>query len=178
MNGNLILTGFSGTGKSHVGSVIACLHGSEFYDIDREIVKKSGRSIASIFEQEGEAHFRSLESQELQRACSASCAVVSTGAGAIINPDNYSVMTASGIIVCLDASPETINARLRQAPGMGEKQEIRPLLAGADPIKKIRELKAIRQTYYELADYTIQTDGLTVEDAAREILKLWQQRST
>lgn len=178
MSGNLILTGFSGTGKSHVGSVVACLHGSEFYDIDREIVKKSGRSIASIFEQEGEAYFRRLESQALQRACSVSCAVVSTGAGAIVDPDNYKIMTASGVIVCLDATPETINGRLHQAPGSGEKQEIRPLLAVADPIKKIRELKAIRQTYYSLADFTVQTDNLTVESVAHKILNLWQQRST
>lgn len=161
-----------------MGSVIACLHGSAFYDIDREIVKKSGKSIATIFEQEGELHFRSLESQELQLACSASCAVVATGAGAIVDPDNYRIMAASGVIICLDATPETINVRLRQSPDRSEQQEIRPLLAGANPIKRIKELKAVRQTYYDLADCTVQTDGLTVECVAREILKLWQQRST
>ncbi len=147
MSNNLILTGFSGTGKSQVGRVIAQLQGWNFLDTDDEVVRTSGKSIADIFEQDGEAHFRHLERQALARACAASGVVVSTGGGAIVDPDNYRAMAASGVIVCLEATPETINSRLQQPTGDGEAVDVRPLRAGPDPIQKIRELKVQRQAY-------------------------------
>ena len=178
MSHNLILTGFSGTGKSQVGRVIARLQGWNFSDTDEEIVRTSGKSIVDIFEQDGEAHFRNLEKQAVARACAASDVVVSTGGGAIVDPDNYRVMAASGVIVCLEATPETINSRLKQSRGDAEAAEARPLLAGPDPVQRIRELKAQRKSYYDLAECEVHTDGLTVQDVAREALKLWKQRST
>ncbi|MDA0988593.1 MAG: 3-dehydroquinate synthase [Chloroflexi bacterium] len=178
MSNNLILTGFSGTGKSQVGRVIAQLQGWHFWDTDEEVVQASGKSIADIFEQDGKAHFRHLERQALARACAASGVVVSTGGGAIVDPDNYRVMAASGVIVCLEATPETINSRLLQPTGDGEAVDVRPLLAGPDPIRQIRELKAQRQAYYDLAECVVHTDGLTVQEVASEAIELWKEKGT
>lgn len=175
MSNNLILTGFSGTGKSQVGRVIAQLQGWNFLDTDDEVVRTSGKSIADIFEQDGEAHFRHLERQALARACAASGVVVSTGGGAIVDPDNYRAMAASGVIVCLEATPETINSRLQQPTGDGEAVDVRPLLTGPDPIQKIRELKVQRQAYYDLAECIVHTDGLTVQEVAREAIERWRE---
>lgn len=175
MSDNLILTGFSGTGKSQVGRMIARLLGWDFIDTDEEIALAAGKSIADIFEQEGEAHFRQLERQAVALACAAPDVVVSTGGGAIADPDNYRVMAASGTIVCLEATPETINSRLRLAQDDVEGADVRPLLAGPEPIRRIKELKARRQACYALAELTVHTDGLTVEEVAREALERWLQ---
>jgi len=178
MSHNLILTGFSGTGKSEVGRVIAQLQGWDFLDTDEEVVLVTGKSIAYIFEEDGEAYFRHLEREAVARACATSGVVVSTGGGAIVDPDNYRAMASSGVVVCLEATPETINSRLKQPTGDGEAAEARPMLGAPDPIQLIRELKTERQSYYDLAEYTVDTDGLTVQEVAREVIELWQQRST
>lgn len=81
MSHNLILTGFSGTGKSEVGRVIAQLQGWDFLDTDEEVVLVTGKSIAYIFEEDGEAYFRHLEREAVARACATSGVVVSTGGG-------------------------------------------------------------------------------------------------
>ena len=173
MTNNLILTGFSGTGKSQVGLMIAQLWGWDFFDTDDEVTLAAGKSIADIFEQDGEAHFRHLERQAVAGACNASRAVVSTGGGAIVDPDNYRTMAASGVIICLEATPETIGRRLQESDG--EAADLRPLLAGPEPIQRIRELKTQRQAYYDLAQCTVHTDDLTLDEVAREVYERWQE---
>ncbi len=167
---NLILTGFSGAGKSEAGRLAARLAGRDFIDTDEEIARAAGKPIADIFAQDGEAHFRHLERQAVARACADSNAVISTGGGAIVDPDNYRVMAASGVIVCLDASPEAILRRLEAAALGGDPEAVRPLLAGPEPLKRITELKAQRQRFYDLAQYAVQTDGLTLEQVAQKAL--------
>ena len=176
MTNNLILTGFSGTGKSQVGLMIAQLWGWEYFDTDYEVALAAGKSITDIFEQDGEAHFRHLERQAVAGACNtARAAVVSTGGGAIAYPDNYGTMAASGIIICLEATPETISRRLQKPNDDGDVADLRPLLAGPEPIRRIRELKAQRQSHYDLAACTVHTDDLTLEEVAREVYERWQQ---
>jgi 3-dehydroquinate synthase len=177
MSRNLILTGFSGTGKSQVGRTIAQLQEWEFLDTDEEVVQTAGKSIADIFEQDGEAHFRHLERQAVVRACAVSGVVVSTGGGAIVDSDNYRAMADAGVIVCLEATPETILSRLQPPIGDSEVVEVRPLLTAPDPIQNIKELKTQRQGYYDLAECVIQTDGLTVQEVAREAINMWQERN-
>jgi shikimate kinase/3-dehydroquinate synthase len=175
MTNNLILTGFSGTGKSQVGLMIAQIWGWDFFDTDDDIVQAAGKSIAEIFEQDGEAHFRLLERQAVADACSASRTVVSTGGGAVVDPGNYRTMAASGVIICLEATPETISRRLQESNDDGEATDIRPLLAGPEPIQRIRELKAQRQAFYGLAEYTVHTDDLTLDEVAQEVYGCWQR---
>ena len=167
---NLILTGFSGAGKSEVGRLIARAAGRDFIDTDDEIARAAGKPIADIFVQDGEAHFRQLERQAVARACANANVVISTGGGAIVDPDNYKTMAASGVIVCLDAAPETILGRLESAAGGGDPEAVRPLLAGPEPLKRITELKAQRQRYYDMASCTIKTDGMTPEQVAQKAL--------
>ena len=177
MSGNIILTGFSGTGKSSVGRAVAELQGWEIWDTDEEIVRVSGKSIADIFEEDGEPAFRYLEKEAVLLACEESNVVVATGGGAIVDPDNYAAMAASGVIVCLDATPETIVARLTAAPEGGHAPEERPMLAGADPIERVRELKSQRQEHYDMAAFSVQTDGLSVNEVARVVVRMFRERT-
>ena len=111
---NIILTGYPGTGKSTVGQVVARILGWRFIDVDREVAEKAGKTIAAIFEEHGEEHFRQLERDAVREACAGQGRVVAVGGGAITFPENRETMEAAGVVVCLDALPETIHQRLQE----------------------------------------------------------------
>ena len=66
---NVVLVGLSGTGKSSVGRALAARLGREFVDTDVDVVRMAGKPIHEVFAEEGEAAFRRLESEAVQRAC-------------------------------------------------------------------------------------------------------------
>jgi 3-dehydroquinate synthase len=168
---NLIITGFSGTGKSLVAKEVARRLNWDFLDTDDEIVKQAGKPIAEIFRQDGEGRFRELEREMIKKACQQRQAIISIGGGAIVDPQNYELLAKTGLIVCLEAKPETIYERLfREAAGSPE-TEVRPLLTVDNPLERIRQLKATRQSYYAKADWTIHTDGLSISEVAEEITR-------
>ncbi|MCS7207486.1 MAG: 3-dehydroquinate synthase [Dehalococcoidia bacterium] len=167
MKPHLILIGFSGTGKSAIGREVARLLGWPFVDTDQEIVRRAGKPIAAIFAQEGEEAFRTLETQVLADAlASPQPTVIATGGGAVLREANRQHMAQAGVVICLEARPDTILQRLVQA-----EDEVRPLLAGPQPLERIRTLKAQRQPLYALADWTVHTDHLSVDEAAHEVVR-------
>jgi len=168
---NLIITGFSGTGKSLVAKDVARRLNWDFLDTDDEIVKQTGKPIAEIFRQDGEARFRELERETIRKACQQRHMVISIGGGAIVDPQNYELLARTGLIVCLEAKPETIYERLFREAACSPGTEVRPLLAVDNPLERIRQLKASRQSYYAKADWTIHTDGLSISEVAEEIIR-------
>lgn len=170
----IILTGFSGTGKSSVAALVAERLGWRAVDTDDLIEETAGRAVADIFAREGEAAFRDLESEALREACAGNELVVSTGGGILQRPANRRVAASGGFVVCLEARPETVVQRLREA---GADTSERPLLAGANPLARVRDLKSSRQALYALADFTVHTDGLTPEAVAADVVQAWRTRS-
>jgi shikimate kinase/3-dehydroquinate synthase len=168
---NLIITGFSGTGKSLVAKEVALRLNWDFLDTDDEIVKQAGKPIAEIFRQDGEGRFRELEREMIRKACQQRHTVISIGGGAIVDPQNYELLAKTGLIVCLEAKPETIYERLFREAACNPGTEIRPLLAVDNPLERIRQLKATRQSYYAKADWTIHTDGLSISEVAEEVIR-------
>jgi 3-dehydroquinate synthase len=168
---NIVITGFSGTGKSLVAREVAGQLGWDFIDTDAEIVSLAKTPIAEIFQQDGEAKFRELEREVIKRASRRSHKVIATGGGAIVDPQNHAQLARNGFIVCLDAKPETIYQRLFQEGSHGS--EIRPLLEGDNPLERIRQLKAQRQPYYDDVDLVINTDDLSISEVAREVIRGW-----
>ncbi|UCH87423.1 MAG: 3-dehydroquinate synthase [Dehalococcoidia bacterium] len=171
----IILTGFSGTGKSEVARLVAERLGWQAVDSDDAIVEAAGKPIPAIFRDDGETHFRTLEHSALRELCSQPKMVIAAGGGAILSAENRQLMAQNSFIVCLEARPETILTRLR--PQFETDPVARPLLATSDPLSRIRELKSFRQPYYALADQTIHTDGLTMEQVAGEVVHAWRQLS-
>jgi 3-dehydroquinate synthase len=171
---NLIITGFSGTGKSLVAMEVALRLNWDFLDTDDEIVKQTGKPIAEIFSQDGEGKFRELERETIRTACQQKQAVIAIGGGAIVDPQNYELLAKTGLIVCLEAKPETIYRRLFQAATRIPENEVRPLLTVDNPLERIRQLKASRQPYYAKADWTIHTDGLKISEVADEVIRAWR----
>ncbi len=161
------------TGKSEVGRAVARRLGWRFVDTDDLIVEMAGKAIADIFSQDGEPAFRTLERRALREACSGEGAVIATGGGVVMDEGNRALMEQRGLVVCLEARPETIHSRLlaaaRSGPGV-----VRPLLAGADPLGRIRELKASRAPQYAQAQWTVHTDALTAEEVADEVVRAWE----
>src|SRR3990172_9792525 len=138
----LFLTGFSGTGKSAAAALVAKALGWRALDTDKLIAEAAGRSIPEIFERDGEARFRELERGAVRRASEQEQVVVATGGGAVLAEENRRAMADGGLVVCLEARPQTILERLNSEDTPVSE---RPLLAGPDPFARIVELKAQRQ---------------------------------
>ncbi len=170
MNANIFVTGFSGSGKTTVALEAARLLGWRLVDLDDEIETAAGMSIDAIFAEHGERHFRALETEALLAACEGDRQVVSTGGGIIMSDANRTAMAENGIVVCLEATPETILERV-SAQSTSDDAVVRPMLASDAPLERIRSLKAQRQPNYALAHWTVHTDALTPKQAAQEVAR-------
>jgi shikimate kinase/3-dehydroquinate synthase len=169
---NVFFIGLSGSGKSTVGRLLAERLGRPFVDTDLLVEEACGRHIAAIFAEEGEAYFRACERRALeQAAATAGGAIIATGGGAVLVPENRRLMAERGRTVFLAVQPETALRRLQQqrqeALAAGDSPEVRPLLAGPDPLAALRGLLAARQALYEQADIICPTDGRSPEEVAR-----------
>jgi shikimate kinase len=161
---NIVLVGFMGTGKSAVGAALAARLGWELVDTDTLVAAAAGCAIAAVFAYEGEAAFRERESAAVAEATARDRAVIATGGGVLGRDENVRRLKATGTLVCLTARPEVILART--APW-----EDRPLLAGAaDPRGRVEALLAARAPRYALADLTVDTSDLSIDQVVDRIL--------
>ncbi len=153
-----------GTGKTEVGKILSQKLGFVLIDSDAEIEREQNTTIADIFNRLGEAAFRDMESAMIKRLSVLKKAVLSTGGGAVLRDENMDALRGNWVIVCLEATPETILSRTSTSKD-------RPLLQVADPLQKIRELYEFRRPYYEKADIIINTDNISPLQVAEEIIK-------
>ena len=167
---NVFITGFSGAGKTTIGRETARLLGWTFVDTDDEIVASQGMAIEDIFSRHGEDEFRRIERETLERVARADRQIVATGGGIIMDERNRAVMEANGVVVLLEARPETILQRLAEQHAQDD-VAARPMLEAADVEERVRSLKALRQFNYTLAHWTVHTDFLTPADAAAEVVR-------
>ena len=174
MRSNIFITGFSGSGKTAVGIEVARRLGWRFVDTDDEVVGMAGKPVEAIFQELGEARFRQFERTCLSTVCNGDHQVVSTGGGMTMDDRNRRMMEQSGVIVLLEARPEAIYERLERQRRESHEPVVRPMLAGPDPLARIRSLKAERQAGYALAHWTVHTDHLTPAQAAEEVLRGWE----
>ncbi len=146
-----------GSGKTTVGRALAKRLNKRFVDSDHEIEARTGVSIPTIFEIEGEASFRQREAEVIKELCQQQDIILATGGGAILNPQNRAHLQASGTFIYLHATINSILQRTRH-------DKNRPLLRTADPRKKLEELEAQRDPLYrEIADLIIETGRPNVQ---------------
>lgn len=162
---NIILTGFMGTGKTAVGRKLAARLGFSYLDTDTIIEDRAGCTIAEIFRGRGEAYFRELERSAIQEVVQSQGCVISTGGGAVVDPQNLELLKKNGLVICLTSSPEKILERTVR------KRSVRPLLQGKEPLKEIERLLKLRARYYEKADWTVDTTEKTVAQVVSLIEK-------
>jgi shikimate kinase len=159
---HVVLTGFMASGKTAVGRRLARRLGYEFVDTDQVIEEKAGRPISDIFAREGEASFRRLERDTISALALAAPTVIATGGGTFIDADNRAALHRLGPVVCLVTSPEIILERVSRS-------DKRPLASGPDAQERLMKLYSSRLPFYRMADVMVETDGLTVDQAAARV---------
>ena len=153
---NVALFGFMGVGKSAVGKLLAEELGLSFVDLDQEIVSRTGRSIESIFQEDGEVRFREIERVVTKEYSALDGQVIACGGGTVIDPENLENLRRSSRMMLLTAEPEVILERVEA------KGDVRPLLNVDDRLGKIRSLLSKRwPRYIEAADIIIDTSEYT-----------------
>lgn len=167
--GLTFLTGMAGIGKTCVGSLLAEYLGVPFIDLDQEIERASGRTIADIFSQMGEEEFRDYESVALGVAATLTDAVIALGAGTLVRNENFEIVQESGILIYLQGTLELLASRLASTGN-------RPLLFGAtspgELKPKLSHLLAEREFRYHCADEIIMiADRHKPEEIAAEIFR-------
>ena len=178
---HIFLVGLSGSGKSTVGRLLAQQLGVPFLDSDTLIEATYGERIPAIFARHGEAYFRACEHQVLHEAISQykNGAVIATGGGAILREENRLLMSEHGVSIWLQVEPavalERLQAQQTLALAQGSVPEIRPLLAGTDPLDALQTLAATRLSFYREAEFTCNTAGKTGQQVAQEILTMLNQ---
>lgn len=151
-----------GSGKTTIGRMLAKRLDLEFIDSDHEIQARTGVSIPTVFEIEGEEGFRRREALVIEELSHLKDHVVATGGGAVLRQENRDNLRASGFVVYLDVPPQILWERTRN-------DRNRPLLKVADPLLRLKELHMQRDALYrEVADMVI--DG--TRSNAQSILQL------
>lgn len=164
---NIVLVGFMGTGKTSTGRLLGAMLGRQFVDVDAEIEEATGLTVAAMFAR-GEAFFREQERKMIALVSRRANIVISTGGGAVKDPENIANLRKSGILVCLNASPDVIIRRLAH-------DTTRPLLNQPNRQEAVTGLLAERAPLYRQADVQIDTDALSARDAAEAIVA-WLRR--
>lgn len=155
-----------GTGKTRVGRRIAERLGRPFHDTDAWIEGEAGRSVREIFAEEGERSFRERERRAIRELSAIPDAVLSVGGGALLAPENRSLLERGALLVCLTATPEVLAERVGADPAD------RPLLAGVSSVReRIRELLAERAAVYGSVPEQLDTSERTIEEVADEVIR-------
>ena len=162
---SLYLVGMMGSGKTSTGRPLAERLGYGFVDADAVIEQAAGCGIPEIFDRDGEAGFRSLESQVLSAISQRHSLVVATGGGVVTQPENWGLLH-SGIVIWLDVVSDQLLQRLNAD------STVRPLLQTADPETAVNALLSERRPLYAEADLTVVINEETPETVADGILQL------
>lgn len=157
-----------GTGKTAVGRRLAGVLGVPFVDTDALIEEKTAASIPQLFEKRGETGFRAIEKEVIRGLADGARRVIATGGGAVLDPDNFDVLRSLGSVIHLNAPATTILARTGGDAG------VRPLLAGEDPLERIRSLQQERAPVYGRADHEVDTSRHTIDETV-EMVMAWTE---
>lgn len=169
----LVLIGMPASGKTSLGRGLSHVLNLAFIDLDRDIEIRAGRRITSIFETDGEAAFRDLESAALADVLQKNpgpC-VISTGGGAVLRPANRELIFGGSCSIWVKASIPSLLERTA-------KDTHRPLLKNKDPEKTLRDLESTRTALYQEAHIAVDTDHRNPEQIIPEIIaKIYERLS-
>ena len=159
---SLVLVGFMGAGKSKIGRSLAEKLKMDFVDADRLIEQDHGCSIAEIFRQHGEEHFRRAERNMILRLIGKETSVIAVGGGAFVNDEVRQTLIAKAVTIWLDTPFELVLPRLKSS-------QSRPLAS----TRSEAELKALyeeRRGAYRQAHIHIDTSDADIERIVDDIV--------
>ena len=162
--GNIFLVGMPGAGKTTIGRTLAKRLNLTFADSDKELMARTGVSIATIFEIEGEAGFRVRESVTLAELVQRDGLVLATGGGTVLAPENRRLLKQNGTVIYLRATLDALWQRTRRDIN-------RPLLQTEDPRATLENLLQTRDPFYrEVAHLIVDTGTQSVARLTTDIL--------
>ena len=154
-----------GAGKTAIGQSLARRLDVDFLDSDAAIEDAAQRTIAEIFERDGERFFRRKESQIIERLLTDHAGVLSTGGGAFLKKRNRKVISKHGVSVWLKADIDLLWARVKH-------KDTRPLLRTADPYATLKSIHDERAPKYKKADLIVETEpAFSIEDTPDRVLE-------
>ena len=167
---NIVLIGYRGTGKTTVARTLASHLNWDWIDSDLQVERLADKTIAGIFEENGETVFRDLETQVVARLAAEADKVLALGGGAFLRAENRRAVAGCGKVIWLKAAAATIHARISADKTSGDR---RPSLTSAGRLGEISQLLDVRTPIYrQCADYIVDTEGKTPDQVANEILGL------
>ena len=163
INRNIYLVGMMGAGKTSIGRLLSKRSRRRFYDSDHVIEERTGVTIPTIFDLEGEQSFRDREEAVIAELAGLSNIVLATGGGAVLRENNRRALCSSGIIVYLRGSIEDLWRRTR-------KDKNRPLLLTDNPRQKLAEIYSVRDPIYSsVADIIIETGNPSMQSLEQDV---------
>lgn len=172
---HIYFTGFMASGKSRVGRHVAERLKRPFIDTDFLIAEQANKSISEIFEQDGEAAFRKMELEVIEKlATDPEPKVISLGGGALTQASAVKAIRQSGVLIRLWAEPEVLSERI-------SRKNNRPLMAGLDDTQRLEKVKTLlveREVYYSKADFSVESSNEYPEEHVTErvvrLLHFWE----
>lgn len=163
---HLILVGLPGAGKTTVGRLVAADLGAPFVDLDDAIELSTGKTIARLFADQGEAAFRGLEREAMERALAGVPSVIAPGGGWAAQPGNLESVVGRAVPVYLRVTPEVAARRVEPTA------DRRPLLEGGDLAVRLRQLLSARGSAYQRCEATVAADLNQPDAVARDVINL------
>ncbi len=158
--GRIALIGLRGAGKTTLGTLLAERLGVPFIELDREIERESGVSLATIFDFYGQAGFRRLERTCLDRVIAEHPRfVLATGGGLVSEPATFERLLAACYTVWLHASP---GEHMERVVAQGD---MRPMAGNRESMADLQRILAGRTALYQRADTDVQTGSRSVADS-------------
>jgi shikimate kinase len=170
LNRTVVLVGMMGAGKTSVGRRLATLLGVPFRDADSEIEAAAGCTISDIFEQYGEAAFRTGERKVIWRLLLEPPHVLATGGGAFMDPETRDRIKQKAVSIWLKAPVDLLLERVTR-------KDHRPLLQGGDMRGKLEALLEAREPTYREADITVESDTGPQESVVKRIIAALDART-
>jgi shikimate kinase len=167
----VFLVGMPGSGKSTLGRLAAKALNLEFIDVDAELTKRNGVEIATIFEIEGEAGFRSREAALIEELTQVDGVLLATGGGAVLRKENREALRTRGLVIYLRADLDMLDQRTASTPKREAAGKTRPLLSGGNGREKLEALLAERAPLYnEVAHLTFEAVAADKARVARDLV--------
>jgi shikimate kinase len=165
---HILFVGLPGSGKSTVGKLVAEALNTSIIDIDGLLVREMGMPVVQIFGMLGEPKFRELERDAVNAAQAREPCVIVPGGGWAAQAGQLEGARPTSLIIYLKCQPETATKRSQEG-------EARPLLAGVDPVQRMRTLLEEREPFYRQADHVVNAENVPAEVVAAEVMTLARQ---
>jgi XRE family aerobic/anaerobic benzoate catabolism transcriptional regulator len=165
--GRIALIGLRGAGKSTLGKRLAAQRDVPFIELDREVETASGMTLSEIFDLYGQAGFRRLERQALDRILGTTSRFVVAAGGSIVSqPDTFAELLLGCFTVWIRARPAE---HMQRVIAQGD---LRPMADNAEAMADLERILAGREALYSKADATIDTAGRSVESTLEELSRV------